>query len=130
MSFTCEVTGGDARKLFRNWRAWVHAMRGQTGELLEPMARAVRMFMGHLEELQADWNRRSDDRLLGGSQQPVLGREAQSSRVPDGGVHDRYVLLRRRETYPTMLLIPKSSEATQKSSLQVRYDQNMFTFLI
>ncbi len=28
VSFTCEVTGGDARKLFRNWRAWVHAMRG------------------------------------------------------------------------------------------------------
>ncbi len=25
----------EARKLFRNWCAWVHAMRGQTGVLLE-----------------------------------------------------------------------------------------------
>jgi hypothetical protein len=30
----------EARKLFRNWCAWVKAMRDQTGELLEPMARA------------------------------------------------------------------------------------------
>jgi transposase len=38
----------EARKVFRNWCAWVHAMRGQTGELREPMARAARMIEGHL----------------------------------------------------------------------------------
>ena len=46
----------------------------------------------------------SDHRLHGGSQQPVLGREAQSPRVPDGGIHDRHALLRRRETHPPVLL--------------------------
>jgi transposase len=48
---------GEARKLFRNWCAWVHAMRGQTGELLEPMARAARMVEGHLEGILAHWTR-------------------------------------------------------------------------
>ena len=43
------------RKLFRNWCAWVHAMRGQTGEPLEPMARATRMVEGHLEGILAHW---------------------------------------------------------------------------
>jgi hypothetical protein len=33
----------EASKLFRNWCTWVHAMRGQTGELLEQVARAARM---------------------------------------------------------------------------------------
>jgi transposase len=47
----------EARKLFRNWCAWVHAMRGQTGELLEPMARAARMVEGHLEGILAHWTR-------------------------------------------------------------------------
>jgi hypothetical protein len=31
------------RKLFRNWCAWMHAIREQTGELLEPMDRVARM---------------------------------------------------------------------------------------
>jgi len=47
---------------------------------------------------------RSDDRLHGGSQQPGLGREAQSPRVPDVGIHDRHALLRRRGTHPTVPL--------------------------
>ena len=48
---------GEARKLFRNWCVWVQAMRGQTGELLEPMARATRMVEGHLEGILAHWTR-------------------------------------------------------------------------
>ena len=44
-----------ARKLFGNWCAWVKAMREQTGELLEPMARAARMIEGHLEGILAHW---------------------------------------------------------------------------
>ncbi len=47
---------------------------------------------------------RSDDRLHGGSQQLVLSCEAQSPRAPDGGIHDRHALLRRRETHPPVLL--------------------------
>jgi len=46
----------------------------------------------------------ADDRLNRGSQQFVLGREAQIPRVPDGGIRDGYALLRCRETYPTVLL--------------------------
>ena len=43
----------DARKLLGNWCAWVHAMREQTGELLKPMARVVRMIEGHF--WKASW---------------------------------------------------------------------------
>ena len=32
-------------------------MRGQTGEMLESMARAARMVEGHLEGILADWTR-------------------------------------------------------------------------
>ena len=46
---------GEAKKLFGNWCAWVQAMREQTGELLEPMARAARMIEGHLEGILAHW---------------------------------------------------------------------------
>ncbi len=45
----------EARKLFGNWCAWVHAMRKQTGEMLEPMARVARMTEGHSEGILADW---------------------------------------------------------------------------
>jgi hypothetical protein len=38
----------EARKLFRKWCPWMHAMRGQTGELLEPMTQAARMVEGNL----------------------------------------------------------------------------------
>ena len=48
---------GEAKKLFGNWCAWVQAMREQTGELLEPMARAARMIEGHLEGILAHWTR-------------------------------------------------------------------------
>ena len=44
-----------AKKLFGNWCAWVKAMREQSGELLEPMARAARMIEGHLEGILAHW---------------------------------------------------------------------------
>lgn len=37
-------------------------------------------------------------------QWPVLSREAQGSRVPDGGVYNRYGLNRRRENHLTALL--------------------------
>ena len=47
---------------------------------------------------------RADDGLHGGTQQPVLGCEAQGPRVSDGRIHDHCALLRRRETHPTVLL--------------------------
>ena len=47
---------------------------------------------------------RSDDRLHGGSQQLILSREAQGARVSEGGIYDRYVLLRRWENHPPALL--------------------------
>ena len=40
---------GVANKLFRNKGARDHAMRGQTGELLDPMTRAALMVEGNLE---------------------------------------------------------------------------------
>ena len=43
---------------------------------------------------------RFDERFHGGTQQPVLGREAQGPRVADGGIHDRHALLRHLETHP------------------------------
>ncbi len=46
----------------------------------------------------------ADDRLHGGAQQLVLSREAQSLRVPDGGIHDGHALSRRQETQPRLLL--------------------------
>jgi transposase len=94
----------EARKLFRNWCAWVQAMRGQTGELLEPMARTARMIEGHLEEILAHWTRGLMIAFMEGSQQPVLSREAAGTRIPDGGVYDGHALLRRRETHPPVLL--------------------------
>ena len=47
---------------------------------------------------------RVDDHLHGGTQQLVLDREAQGPRVSVCGIHDHHALLRRRETYPTVLL--------------------------
>jgi hypothetical protein len=47
---------------------------------------------------------RSDHRLHGGTQQPVLGCEAQGPRISDSGIHDHHALLRRRETHPTVPL--------------------------
>jgi transposase len=44
-----------AKELFGNWCAKVKAMREQTGELLEPMARAARMIEGHMEGILAHW---------------------------------------------------------------------------
>lgn len=53
-------------KLFRNWCACVHAMRGQTGELLEPMARVARMFEGHWEGFSAHWTQGLTSAFMGG----------------------------------------------------------------
>ncbi len=39
---------GEPKKLFRNRWAWVHAMRGQTGELLETIVGFARMIDCHL----------------------------------------------------------------------------------
>ena len=47
----------EVRKLFRNCCAWVQAMRGQTGEQLEPMARAARMVEGLFAGIMAHWTR-------------------------------------------------------------------------
>jgi hypothetical protein len=47
----------EARKLFRNWCAWVRPMRWLTRELLEPMARAARMVKGQLDGILALWPR-------------------------------------------------------------------------
>jgi hypothetical protein len=47
----------EARKLFRSWCSWVHAMRGQTGELLEPIALAARMVEGPSDGIVAHWTR-------------------------------------------------------------------------
>jgi hypothetical protein len=47
----------EAGKLFRNSCAWLNAMQGQPGELLEPMAQAARMVEGHSEGILAHWNR-------------------------------------------------------------------------
>ena len=47
---------------------------------------------------------RSDDGFHGGTQQPVLGCEAQGPRVSVSRIHDHCALLRRRETHPTVLL--------------------------
>jgi transposase len=60
----------DARKLFRNWCAWVHAMRGQTGDLLEPMVRTARMIEGHLEGILAHWSRGLTTAFMGGLNSP------------------------------------------------------------
>lgn len=46
---------GEDRRLFRNWCAWVQAMRGRTGELLEPVARATRMVEVRLQEILDHW---------------------------------------------------------------------------
>ncbi len=56
----------EAKKLFRNWCAWLHAMRGQTGDLHEPMARAARMVEGHLEGILAPWSRGLTTAFMGG----------------------------------------------------------------
>jgi transposase len=48
---------GEASKLFRNWCACVHALRGLTGNLLEPMARKDQMREGQSEGILARWTR-------------------------------------------------------------------------
>jgi transposase len=74
---------GEARKLFRNWCACVHTMRGQTGELLEPMARAARMVEGHLEGILAHWTRGLTTAFMEGlnSLFPAVKRKARGYRT-------------------------------------------------
>lgn len=45
----------EARQRFKDWCAWVHAMREEVGELLEPMVRAAKMIEAHLEGILAHW---------------------------------------------------------------------------
>ena len=45
----------EARQRFKDWCAWVHAMREEAGELLEPMVRAAKMIEAHLEGILAHW---------------------------------------------------------------------------
>jgi hypothetical protein len=47
---------------------------------------------------------RADDQFLGRAQQLVLCLEAQSPRVPAGGIYDRHVPIRRGETHSSVLL--------------------------
>jgi transposase len=56
----------EARKLFRAWCAWVHAMRGQSGELLEPMARAAQMVEDNLQGIMAHWIQKQSTAFLEG----------------------------------------------------------------
>jgi hypothetical protein len=49
---------GEAGKLFQNGCAWLHAMRKQTWESFEPMARAAWMVEGQLEGIFAHWTQR------------------------------------------------------------------------
>ena len=44
-----------ARQKFQDWCAWVHTMREEVGELLQPMAKAARMIESHLEGILAHW---------------------------------------------------------------------------
>jgi hypothetical protein len=91
------------KKLFGNWCAWVKAMREQTGELLEPMARAARMIEGNMLGILAHYTQGLTTDYMEGLNSLFSG-VAQGARVPDGGVHDQHALLRCRETYPTVLL--------------------------
>lgn len=45
----------EARQRFKDWCAWVHAMRDEVGGLLEPMERAARTIEGHIEGVLAHW---------------------------------------------------------------------------
>ena len=82
----------------------MQAMRGQPRERRERMARAARLSEGHLEEILDFRTKGSADRLHWGTQQPAFSREAQSSLVADGGIHDCHAQLRRRKTHPPVLL--------------------------
>ncbi len=44
-----------ARQQFKDWCDWVHAMRDEIGEMLEPMERAARTIETHLEGVLAHW---------------------------------------------------------------------------
>ena len=57
---------GVARKLLGNWCAWVHAMREQTVELPESMARVARMIEEHLEGQLAHQTRGLTTAFIGG----------------------------------------------------------------
>jgi hypothetical protein len=72
------IDAGVVRKLFGNGCPWVRAIRGQIGELLEPMARAARMIDGDLEGIFDPLASRAHDALHGGAQLPVLSRKVKA----------------------------------------------------
>lgn len=45
----------EARQRFRDWCSWVHAMREEIGELLEPMVAVAHMIESHIEGILAHW---------------------------------------------------------------------------
>jgi len=67
---------GEINKLFQNRFAWVHAIRGQTGELLKLTAAASWMIDGKLGDNLGPLDSRADGRHHGANQQPVFSREA------------------------------------------------------
>ncbi len=79
-------------------------MRDQTGEMLEPMARAARMIEGHLEGILAHWTQGLTTAFMEGLNSLFSAVKRKASRVSDSGIHDHHALLRRRETHPTVPL--------------------------
>lgn len=47
----------EARQKFEDWCAWVHAMREEVGELLEPMVDVAGMVERHIEGILAHWKK-------------------------------------------------------------------------
>lgn len=45
----------EARPKFKEWCSWVHAMREEIGELLEPMVAVAHMIESHIEGNLAHW---------------------------------------------------------------------------
>lgn len=46
----------EARQRFKDWCLWVHAMREEIGELLEPMVAVAHMIESHIEGILAHWS--------------------------------------------------------------------------
>jgi hypothetical protein len=94
---------GVVRILIGSWCVSVQATLEQTGELVELMARTVRMLNGYLEGILAYW-KRGQTTSFQGAHEHVLSREAQGSRVSDRGINGRNALLCGWATDPIVLL--------------------------
>jgi transposase len=69
-----------AKELFRYWCAWVQAMRGETGELLEPIARNARKIEGRLEGIFAYWTRGLTTASMEGINNSLLAMKREACR--------------------------------------------------